>query len=112
MARPTNALIVDDEAHVRAFVRLLLREVGITTCWEAGDGAAGLEIVQHHRPELILLDVNLPVLSGLEMLAKLREQNSEVPVFMLTSQSSLSTVNEAARLGAIGYVLKYCSKDD
>jgi len=112
MPRPTNALIVDDEPHVRAFLRLLLREVGITTCWEASDGQMALDMEQQHQPELMLLDINLPQLSGIEVLTKLRERNSEVPVVMMTSQSAISNVNEAARLGAIGYVLKHVSKDE
>lgn len=112
MAQPTTALIVDDEPHVRAFVRLLLRELGITTCWEAADGAAALEMEKQHRPELVLLDVNLPVMGGIEVLAALRQRKSDVPVIMVTSQNTLSVANEAARLGAIGYILKHGSKDE
>lgn len=110
MARPTNALIVDDESHVRTFVRLLLREVGIEECWEAADGAAALTLVAQHQPQLVLLDVNMPQMSGIEMLGKLREARADIPVIILSAQSSIGVVNEAARLGAIGYVLKYAPK--
>lgn len=110
MPRPTNALIVDDESHVRTFVRLLLREVGIEECWEAADGAAALDLVVRHQPQLLLLDVNMPQMNGIELLGRLREAQSDIPVVIVSAQSSLGVVNEAARLGAVGYVLKHSPK--
>lgn len=110
MPRPTNALIVDDESHVRTFVRLLLKEVGIEECWEAPDGAAALELVARHRPQLLLLDYNMPQMTGLEVMAKLREAHSDIPVVFISAQSSLGVVNEAARLGAVGYIIKHAPK--
>jgi len=110
MPRPTNALIVDDESHVRTFVRLLLREVGIAECWEAADGGAALDLVARHQPQLLLLDVNMPQMNGIELLSRLREAQSEIPVVIISAQSSISVVNEAARLGAVGYVLKHSPK--
>lgn len=112
MARPTNALIVDDESHVRAFLRLLLREIGISNCWEAADGASAVQLAQAHKPELVLLDVNLPGLNGLQVLAQLKELSPDMPVVMVTSQSAISTVSEAVRLGAVGYLLKHCPKEE
>lgn len=112
MPRPANALIVDDEPHVRTFVRLLLKEVGIEECWEAPDGATALELVARHRPQLLLLDVNMPRMNGIELLAKLREAQSDIPVVIVSAQSSLGIVNEAARLGAVGYVLKHSPKTE
>lgn len=112
MARPNNALIVDDEPHVRTFVRMLLKEVGITQCWEAQDGAQALAMVMHHRPELVLLDINLPIMNGLEVLEQLRTARADLPVIMVTSQSAMKTVLESVRLGAVGYMLKHSSKDE
>ena len=112
MARPKNTLLVDDEAHVRAFMRLLLRELGIEECWEAADGASALHLVKHHKPDLVLLDINLPGMSGLQVLGQIKQFNSELPVVMATAQSSMSTVGEAVRLGASGYLLKHCPKEE
>jgi len=106
MARPTNALIVEDEAHVRVFLRLLLKEVGIETVWEAGDGAQALVLAGQHRPELVLLDVNLPIMNGLEVLEHLAAEHPAMPVIMVTSQSAMKTVLESVKLGAIAYILK------
>ncbi len=112
MGRPNNALIVDDEAHVRTFLRLVLRELGIETTWEAHDGAQGLAMVAQHQPELVLLDLNLPVLGGLEVLEQLQQIQPGTPVVVVTSQSAMKSVLETARLGAIGYVLKHGAKDE
>jgi two-component system chemotaxis response regulator CheY len=110
MGRPTNALIVDDEAHVRMFVRLLLKEMGIQQTWEAGDGVAAVELTVQHKPEVVLMDINLPLMSGMEALARLRELEPDIPVVMMTSQSALHSVREAVRIGAAGYVLKHSPK--
>jgi two-component system, chemotaxis family, chemotaxis protein CheY len=110
MARPTNALIVDDEAHVRVFVRLLLKEAGVERTWEAADGAKGLELVEEHRPELVLLDINMPIMDGLTMLGELAERHPEVPVIMLSSLGSAKIVKECVERGAVGYILKHSSR--
>lgn len=107
MARPTNALIVDDEAHVRVFVKLLLKQQGIEATWEAGDGAQALAMVAQHNPELVMLDINLPIMSGLEVLAALQQERPELPVIMVSSQSSMKTVMECVKLGATSYILKH-----
>lgn len=112
MPRPTNALIVDDEAHVRAFMKLMLRELGINDCWEAGDGLTAVQLAQQHAPELILLDINMPGLNGLEVLAQLKEVNPDFAVVMATAQRAMSNVNEALRLGAVGYLLKHSPRDE
>ena len=112
MARPTSALIVEDEAHVRVFLRLLLKECGIETAWEAADGAQGLALVAQHRPELVLLDINLPVMNGIEVLQVLQEEQPDLPVIMLTAQSAMKTVLECVKLGAVAYILKHSQKDE
>src|ERR1043165_4025307 len=106
MSKPTSALIVDDEAHARMFVRMLLKQLGVATVWEAADGAAALEMVRDKRPELVLLDINMPVMGGLATLSKLRETDPDLPVIIVSSESATPTVREAARLGAVGYLLK------
>ena len=111
MAYPTNALIVDDEAHVRAFFRLMLKEIGIDTIHEAGDGAAAIQMAQQKSPGLVLLDINMPVMNGLEILEQLMQIDATIPVVMITSQGSIATVQEAVRLGAVGYMLKQSPRE-
>lgn len=107
MPRPTTALIVDDEPHVRVFLQLLLKEAGIVTTWQAVDGAQALAMAALHRPEVVLLDVNLPIMGGLEVLEQLGRMLPEVPVIMVTSQGAMKTVLEAVKLGAAAYILKH-----
>ena len=112
MPRPQNALIIDDEPHVRTFLRLLLKELGIETTWEARDGALGLAMVKEHHPDLVLLDLNMPMMGGIEVLEQLQQLQPGTPVVVVTSLSALKTVQDVARLGAVGYVLKQSPKDE
>jgi two-component system, chemotaxis family, chemotaxis protein CheY len=112
MPRPTNALIVDDESHVRVFLRVLLKQLGIETVWDAADGTAALAQATAHRPEVILLDINLPQVGGLEVLAKLKAAHPAIPVIVVSSQSTMKTVLQTRELGAEAYVLKHAPKAD
>ena len=112
MPQPRRALVVDDEPHVRVFLKLLLRELGIEVCGEAGDGARALELINEVQPELVLLDLNMPQLGGLEVLRQIQEERPDLPVIVVSSQSAMKTVQEVAQLGAIGYVLKHASKNE
>ena len=110
MSRPTNALIVDDEAYVRVFVKLLLNQQGIAQTWEAANGQEALAMVRQHTLELVVLDINLPIMSGLEVLGTLRRERRRSPVIMLTAESSIKTVLECVNLGATAYILKHSPK--
>lgn len=112
MPRPTNALIVDDEPHVRVFLKMVLKNLGIETTWEAGDGAQALAMARLHQPELVLLDINLPIMSGLEVLEQLGKMLPGVPVVMVTSQGAMKSVLECVKLGARAYILKHGSKTE
>jgi two-component system response regulator EvgA len=111
MPKPTSALIVDDEAHARTFFRVLLKQSGIDTVWEATNGAAALEMVRAHRPELVLLDINMPIMGGLTTLSQIKEFDPDLPVIIISSESAMPTVREAARRGAVGYLLKQSTSE-
>jgi DNA-binding NarL/FixJ family response regulator len=112
MPRPVNALIIDDEPHVRVLIRMLLKQLGVETVWEAGDGASGLDLAHAHSPNVILLDINLPQVGGLEVLAKLKAALPKIPVVIVSSQSTMKTVMQTRELGAIAYVLKHAPKTE
>lgn len=107
MSRPTSALIIDDEAHVRTYFRLMLGELNVATQWEASDGARGLELALAHRPGLVLLDINLTGMDGLEVLGRLTAEAPEIPVVVVTARTAIETVKEAHDRGAAGYVIKH-----
>ena len=112
MPRPSNALIVDDEPHVRMLLRVLLRQLGIETVWEAGDGGTALEQADAHNPDVVLLDINLPQVGGLEVLAKLKVAHPKMPIIIVSSQSTMKTVIQSRELGAEAYVLKHAPKSE
>ena len=107
MPRPVNALIIDDEYHVRVVFRVLLKPLGIETVWEAGDGSTALEQAAEHLPQVVLLDINLPQMGGLEVLARLKAAHPSMPVIIVSSQSTMKTVIQARERGAEAYVLKH-----
>ena len=107
MPRPANALVVDDEPHVLVLLRALLKQLGITTVWEASDGAEALRQAEARRHDVVLLDLNLPQVDGLHVLEKLRADHPKMPVIVVTAQSTEKTFRRARDLGAAGYVLKY-----
>ncbi len=101
-ARPI--LIVDDDAFVRAVLRDLLAGRGLPLC-EAGTGQEALEL-QGPPPKVVLLDLLMPQMSGMEALALIRQRWPDTRVLVISSMDSASLVDEALRAGASGYITK------
>ena len=110
MSRPKTALIVDDEPHVHVYLRILLKQLGVETVWVAFEGFTALELAAAHKPEVVLLDMNLPKMSGMEVLKKLKEQNPATHVVIVSVESKPETLVQAHDLGADAYVLKHLSR--
>jgi two-component system OmpR family response regulator len=102
---PITILVVDDEAVLAEMVSMALRYEGwtITT---AGDGASALSAAREARPDAVVLDVMLPDMSGLEVLAKLREHNPALPVLLLTAKDALEDRIAGLTAGGDDYVTK------
>lgn len=100
-------LSVDDSATVRSLLARLFRPFECELC-EASNGEEGLAVAAQRRPDLILLDYNMPVLDGIEMLRRLREDPvlKRTPVIMLTAESGPASMATVARLGVRDYVTK------
>jgi two-component system chemotaxis response regulator CheY len=105
-----DVLIVDDSAAIRKILQRVLRqtEMPIGNIHEAGDGVEALALLEQQKVGLILSDINMPNMDGLEMLGKLRAMDSykAVPVIMITTEGNQNKVMEAVSLGASGYVRK------
>ena len=103
-------LIVDDSSVMRKIVERSLRQAGleISKVHEAGSGVEGLEVLKASQVDLILSDINMPSMDGLEFLRQLRAQNLApgVPVVMITTESSEEHVKQAIQAGAQGYIRK------
>lgn len=105
-------LVVDDHSIVRQGIRSLLSNyTEFDIVGEAVDGSTGLSLVEQLMPDVVLLDIRMPGESGLDVLQKIREQEHNVRVLVLTSFDEDEYVTEALRRGADGYVLKSVSDD-
>lgn len=102
-----TALLADDEAHARLYLRMVLRELGIATVWEAANGEEAVQLFAQHRPVIVFLDNNMPVLSGRMTIERLREIDPDAAVVVVTSENDINTVRHFAERGAVGYVLKH-----
>ncbi len=103
-------LIVDDEPFMRSTIRAVLRAIDRFNVADADDGDIGLELVATFRPELVLCDIAMPRLGGLQFVAQLRTSQDPVlrvtPVVILTGHADHATVLDAARLQISGFVVK------
>lgn len=106
-----SALIVEDEPHVRVYARLMLKALGVTTIWEAATGAEGLALYLQHQPSVVLMDVNMPIMQGDVMMARLTAIDPDAAVIVMTSESKAGIVHYFQELGAIGYVLKQLPRE-
>lgn len=105
-------LLVDDEPHIRKFVALILRQLGTPVLFEASNGQEALEIYQREQPDLVLLDVSMPVMDGLETLKRLKLVDPDAVVVMLTSIVNRQAIDEALEYGAANYIRKDTPKEE
>lgn len=112
MSRPDTALIVDDETHLRMYLKLILKQIGFKTFFEAKNGQEAVDIYKRHQPELVLLDVNMPVKEGMPALEEIMEFDSEAVVVMASSVASRQAVERSVELGASYYIRKDTPKDE
>jgi two-component system cell cycle response regulator len=107
-----TVLTVDDSKVVRSMVSRYIKPWGCQLI-EAADGKEGVEAAREHKPDLILLDITMPVMDGREALAELRKDAAckSIPVIMLTAESGKDIVIEVAKLGVAGYIVKPFQKE-
>ncbi len=100
-------LVVDDSATIRHQVRACLQAAGLSVI-EAENGAIGLQKAKDHPIDMAIVDVNMPVMNGLEMLANLRAVPGKrsLPVFVLTTESSKELVSKGKKHGATAWIVK------
>ena len=113
MTEPMRILLVDDHALVRAGIRALLESLpGLEVVGECGDGLAALERVRRDPPDVVLLDVTLPGLSGLEVVSRVARMGVPTRVVMLSMHASAEHAARAFAGGAAGYLNKDAAFDE
>lgn len=105
----STLLLVDDHQLLRQGLRRAVEEAGFEVVGEAGDGQEAVRLAVELRPDLVLMDVSMPVLDGIEATKLLRSRLPETRVVMLTMHGEEEVVGRALRAGAVGYLLKDCS---
>jgi two-component system chemotaxis response regulator CheY len=110
-----RALIVDDSSVMRKIIERCLRQAGMDLgqVLEASNGAEGLALASENTFDLILSDINMPVMDGLEFVRRLKEMDNtkNVPIIMITTEGGEKSVLEALSLGAKGYIRKPFTPD-
>ena len=106
-----RVLIAEDEALIRMDLREMLEEEGHEVVGEARDGAEAIALARAARPDIVFMDVKMPNVDGIEAARTISEE-AIAPVVMLTAFSQAGLVEEAAKAGAMGYVVKPFSRND
>ncbi len=105
--RPIRVLLADDHTLVRAGLRSLLQDVeGVEVVAEAADGREALELIARHRPDVVLMDIAMPGMNGLEATLRAAREHPGVRVVILSTHAVEEYVLQALRAGAAGYLLK------
>jgi len=106
-AKPVRVLLADDHKLVRAGFRAMLDSLGdVEIVGETGDGREALELIRQHRPDVALLDITMPSLTGLEVAARVANEMQNVRIIILSMHTTEDYIARAVRAGVSGYLLK------
>jgi len=107
-----RVLIIDDHALFRVGLQGLLEQRGIEVIDAVAEGSKGLQLIEELNPDIVLLDLRMPDMSGLEVLLQAKKMQIEIPIVMLTTSNEEQDLVEALRNGAQGYLLKDMEPDE
>ncbi|WP_298327696.1 response regulator [Haloactinopolyspora sp.] len=110
-ATARRVLVAEDESLIRLDLIEMLKEEGYDVVGEAADGASAVRLAEEHRPDLVVMDVKMPVLDGISAAARIVEQRI-APVLILTAFSQRDLVERAREAGAMAYLVKPFTKAD
>ncbi len=106
-----NILVVDDSITIRKLMSVYLEELGHNVIGLARSANEGIALYSQHRPDLVTMDVQMPNISGIEAVQKLKTIDKDAKIIMITAEGSKKTVLEALDKGANGYILKPIMKE-
>ncbi len=111
-----NVLIIDDSPVMRAFMKRVVSLSGVETgtIFEAGNGAAALELLYDQHVDLILTDINMPVMNGEEFMTRLKQDDAlqRIPVIVVSTDARSERLEQMLGLGASGYITKPFQPED
>jgi two-component system, NarL family, nitrate/nitrite response regulator NarL len=107
-----RVIMIDDHALFRVGLQGLLEQRGIEVIAAIAEGSEGIKLAEEMQPDIILLDLRMPDMSGLEVLQRIKEKEIKIPVVMLTTSNEEQDLVEALRNGAQGYLLKDMEPDE
>lgn len=109
---PIRVVLADDHTLLRQGLRRSLEEAGMVVVAEAADGDQAVALAGEHRPNVVLMDVSMPGMDGVEATKAIRSKQPDVDVVILTMHADHSVIEAAVRAGAAGYLVKDCTADD
>jgi two-component system chemotaxis response regulator CheY len=101
-----KVLVVDDSSTMRRIIIQQLKSEAYEICGEASNGEEALQLYKEKDPDIVTLDINMPIMDGIEALKRILEYNKNARIVMLTSEGQKETVIDAISLGAKGYIVK------
>lgn len=111
-AAPIRLLLVDDHRMLRETLRHSMTDQGFDVVAEAGDGCEAVDLARRHRPDVVLMDVTMPELSGVEAARQITAIDPDIRIVMLTMHADRRVITQAIEAGAVGYLVKDCSIDE
>ena len=99
-------LIVDDAAFMRMMVKDNLKKAGYSDFVEAGNGEEALKAFDEHKPDMVLMDITMPIKDGIETLSEIKQKNPQAKVVMCSAMGQEGMVVEAIKLGALDFIVK------
>ncbi|MBZ5725439.1 MAG: response regulator transcription factor [Acidobacteriia bacterium] len=106
-----RVVLVDDHAMLREALKILLEKHNLTVVGEAENGAQAVQLVRHCRPQVVVMDLSMPIMNGIDAAAEIRK-DSGTPTILLTMHAEEQHVLRAFRAGVVGYVLKSKAASD
>jgi len=106
-----SVLVVDDSSTIRKMLSNLFLDLKLNVIATASSGEEGIQLYEQHKPDLVTMDVNMPGISGIDALKKIRYVDKDANILMLTSRGDEGVVAQSIKYGAKGYILKPLNQD-